>query len=110
MTDDEVDAVIDVDLKGTFRLTRAVLPVMVQGGRGGVIINISSTPAVAGHTEGAPYTLAKAGIAAMTKHIALEYGPDNIRHTRLRLATSPRTPRTAPWAKRSARRPRKRTP
>lgn len=79
VTDDEVDAVIDVDLKGTFRLTRAVLPVMVQGGRGGVIINISSTPAVAGHTEGAPYTLAKAGIAAMTKHIALEYGPDNIR-------------------------------
>jgi NAD(P)-dependent dehydrogenase (short-subunit alcohol dehydrogenase family) len=78
VTDDEADAVIDVDLKGTFRLTRAVLPVMIKN-RTGVIVSISSTPAVAGHTEGAPYTLAKSAIVAMTKHVAREYGKDNIR-------------------------------
>lgn len=78
VTDAEADAIFDVDLKGTFRLTRAVLPVMVKN-KSGVIISISSTPAVAGHTEGAPYTLAKSAIIAMTKHIAREYGKDNIR-------------------------------
>lgn len=85
VTDAEADRVMQVDLAGTFRITRAVIPLMLRngngsnGGGGGVIISISSTPAVAGHTEGAPYTLAKAGIIAMTKHIALEYGRDNIR-------------------------------
>lgn len=78
VTDDEADAVIDVDLKGTFRLTRAVLPVMLKN-KAGVIISISSTPAIAGHTEGAPYTLAKSAIVAMTKHVAREYGKDNVR-------------------------------
>jgi 3-oxoacyl-[acyl-carrier protein] reductase len=46
---------------------------------GGVIINIASTPAVAGHTSGAPYSIAKSGVIAITKHIALEYGDKNIR-------------------------------
>jgi 3-oxoacyl-[acyl-carrier protein] reductase len=77
VTEDEVDRVIAVDLKGTFRLSRAVIPQMVK--KGGVIISISSTPAISGHIEGAPYSVAKAGIIAMTKHIALEYGRKNIR-------------------------------
>lgn len=76
--DDELDAVLAVDLKGTFRLTKAVLPVMARR-KGGVVVSISSTPAIAGYTEGAPYSLAKAGIVAMTKHVALEYGRDNVR-------------------------------
>jgi len=46
---------------------------------GGVIINISSTPAIAGHIEGSPYTIAKAGNIALTKCIAMEYGSSNIR-------------------------------
>ncbi|MEO9295298.1 MAG: SDR family NAD(P)-dependent oxidoreductase [Nitrososphaera sp.] len=76
--DSEADAIIDVDLKGTYRLARAVIPAMIKKG-GGVIISISSTPAIAGHAEGSPYTLAKSAIIAMTKHIALEYGQRNIR-------------------------------
>lgn len=78
VTEEELDNVIRVDLKGTFKLSQATVSLMLKSG-GGVIINISSTPAVAGHTEGAPYTIAKAGIIAMTKHIALEYGDKNIR-------------------------------
>lgn len=78
VTEEEFDRVIQVDLKGTLRLCHAALPSMLKIG-GGVIINISSTPAVSGHTEGAPYTVAKAGVIAITKHIALEYGDKNMR-------------------------------
>jgi NAD(P)-dependent dehydrogenase (short-subunit alcohol dehydrogenase family) len=46
---------------------------------GGVISNIASTPAVAGHSAGAPYSIAKSSVIATTKHIALEYGDKNIR-------------------------------
>jgi 3-oxoacyl-[acyl-carrier protein] reductase len=74
----EFEKVIQVDLNGTLRLCLSALPSMIKGGRG-VIINISSTPAVSGHTEGAPYTVAKAGVIAITRHIALEYGDKNIR-------------------------------
>jgi 3-oxoacyl-[acyl-carrier protein] reductase len=45
----------------------------------GVIINISSIPAIAGYTKGAPYTIAKAANIALTKCIAMEYGSKNIR-------------------------------
>ncbi|HKU48597.1 MAG TPA: SDR family oxidoreductase [Nitrososphaera sp.] len=76
VTDDELSRVIDVDLKGTVRITQLCIPLMKKGG---VIISIASTPAIAGHTEGAPYTLAKSALIAMTKHIALEYGRQNIR-------------------------------
>jgi NAD(P)-dependent dehydrogenase (short-subunit alcohol dehydrogenase family) len=72
-------------------LSRAVIPVMLQntsttseneagnGNEGGVIINISSTPAIVGYTEGSPYTIAKAANIALTKCIAREYGSNNIR-------------------------------
>lgn len=80
----DLEKVIDVDLKGTFRLSQAAIPFMIKNGSssrgaGGVIINIASTPAIAGHTAGAPYSIAKSGVIAITKHIALEYGDKNIR-------------------------------
>lgn len=77
VSDDEIKRVAEVDFMGTVRISQACIPLMMK--RGGVIVSISSTPAVAGHTEGAPYTLAKSVIIAMTKHIALEYGEKNIR-------------------------------
>jgi 3-oxoacyl-[acyl-carrier protein] reductase len=78
-TDDELDKIIEVDLKGSVRVSRAVINYMLKDAIGGVIINISSTPAIAGHVQGAPYTLAKAALVALTKHIAREYGINNIR-------------------------------
>jgi 3-oxoacyl-[acyl-carrier protein] reductase len=77
-TDEELDKIIEVDLKGTVRLSKAVINHMLKDGIGGVIINISSTPAIVGHVQGAPYTLAKAALIALTKHIAMEYGCNNI--------------------------------
>jgi 3-oxoacyl-[acyl-carrier protein] reductase len=84
MTDRALDAILEVDLKGTIHMTRAFLPSMIRktsrsGGASGVIINIASTPALSGQKEGAPYTIAKAAVVAVTKHIALEYGNKKIR-------------------------------
>jgi 3-oxoacyl-[acyl-carrier protein] reductase len=80
ITDDEVDRIIEVDLKGSVHLSMAVLHSMLQNNlQEWVIINISSTPAIAGHIEGASYTIAKAANIALTKCILLEYGGKNIR-------------------------------
>jgi NAD(P)-dependent dehydrogenase (short-subunit alcohol dehydrogenase family) len=80
VTDDEVDRIIEVDLKGSVHLSMAVLHYMLQNNpEEWVIINISSTPAIAGHIEGASYTIAKAANIALTKCIVLEYGGKNIR-------------------------------
>jgi 3-oxoacyl-[acyl-carrier protein] reductase len=78
VADDEFGRVVEVDLKGSVRISQAVISPMLKRD-GGVIISVSSTPVISGYTEGAPYTVAKAGIIAMTKHIALEYGGRNIR-------------------------------
>jgi len=91
---DELQKIIDVDLFGSIRLCRAVLPVMIQnssaesqnsnipGARkrnGGVIINISSTPAISGRVGGFPYSIAKSGNITLTKCIAKEYSSFGIR-------------------------------
>jgi 3-oxoacyl-[acyl-carrier protein] reductase len=84
-TDEELQKIMGVDVQGSVRLSQAVISSMIQkntiksSGGGGVIINISSTPAIAGHTEGAPYTIAKAANIALTKCIAKEYGINGIR-------------------------------
>jgi 3-oxoacyl-[acyl-carrier protein] reductase len=77
--DADLQRILEVDTKGSVRLAKAVITTMLESHRGGVIINISSTPAISGHFEGAPYTIAKAAVIALTKHIALEYGSKNIR-------------------------------
>jgi 3-oxoacyl-[acyl-carrier protein] reductase len=86
VTDEELQNILEVDLKGSVRLSRAVISSMLEinttnenGGGTGVIINISSTPAIAGYTKGAPYTISKAGNIGLTKCIAMEYGCSNIR-------------------------------
>jgi 3-oxoacyl-[acyl-carrier protein] reductase len=85
VTNEELQKIMGVDVQGSVRLSRAVISSMIQkntnknSGGGGVIINISSTPAIAGHTEGAPYTIAKAANIALTKCIAKEYGINGIR-------------------------------
>lgn len=78
ITGKDLQDVMAVDTLGTFRCCAKVLPVMMAQ-RSGIIINISSTPAVAGYDKGAPYTIAKAANLGITKHIAKEYGQYGIR-------------------------------
>lgn len=78
MSDEDLRSVLDIDLLGAFRMCRAILPYMMKQ-RKGVIINVSSTPTVVGHSEDAVYMIAKGGVSALTKNIAKHYGPYNIR-------------------------------
>ena len=71
-------SVIEIDLNGTFFCCQAVYPVMRAAG-GGSIVNISMTLHYRGWPLMAHATAAKAGIDALTRTLALEWAPDNIR-------------------------------
>jgi 3-oxoacyl-[acyl-carrier protein] reductase len=78
LTEQQWDAVIDVNLKGVWLCTRAVAPHMIARG-GGSIINASSVVALYGNFGQTNYAAAKAGVIAMTKTWARELGPSGIR-------------------------------
>jgi 3-oxoacyl-[acyl-carrier protein] reductase len=65
---------IYVDLFGTFLCSRAVAPHFLKQGHG-VIVNVSSTPALSGHDKGFAFTVAKAGVIGLTKALAVELSP-----------------------------------
>ncbi len=78
MTEEQWDAVINVNLKSVFNFTKIVQPVMLKA-RSGSIINISSVVGVAGNAGQGNYSASKAGIIGFTKSIAKEVGSRNIR-------------------------------
>jgi 3-oxoacyl-[acyl-carrier protein] reductase len=79
MTDEDWDIVIAVHLRGTFLCTRAVVPRIRDGGRGGAVVNLSSISGKIGNFGQANYAAAKAGIVALTKVTAREYARYGIR-------------------------------
>ncbi len=80
MTDEQWDAVLAVNLRGTFIGAREAARHMVAGGRGGVIINIASIAAFrAGGPGIAHYVSSKHGINGLTKSLAVELGPQGVR-------------------------------
>ena len=78
MTEDQWDAVIAVNLKSVFNLTKAVLQTMLKQ-RNGSIINMSSVVGVSGNAGQSNYSASKAGILGFTKSVAKEIGSRNIR-------------------------------
>ena len=85
MSDDDWDAVLNVNLKGTFLFTRAVSRPMMKNKAadgtqlGGSIINIASVVGIIGNAGQANYTASKGGVIALTKTTAKELGSRNIR-------------------------------
>ncbi|KNC77263.1 estradiol 17-beta-dehydrogenase 8 [Sphaeroforma arctica JP610] len=79
MTEEEWDAVNDVNLKGTFLTTQAVCRAMVTKGLTGSIVNISSISGKGGNMGQANYAASKSGVVGFTKTVAKELGSKNIR-------------------------------
>ena len=78
MTEQDWDAVITVNLKSAFNLTKSVQRSMIKQ-RGGAIINMSSVVGVNGNAGQANYSASKAGLIGFTKSIAQELGSRGIR-------------------------------
>ena len=77
MSEAEWDAVIDVNLKGTFNCIKAASKLMIKQ-RSGKIINIASIIGIIGNAGQANYAASKAGIIALTKTVAKELACRNI--------------------------------
>jgi len=78
MTDDQWDAVLDITLNSVFRMTRAVLPHMMDR-RSGVIVNNASVLGWRAQKGQAHYAAAKAGVMALTRCSAMEAAEHGIR-------------------------------
>jgi len=70
-------SVVDIDLKGTFHVSRAAFPHLRE--RGGSILNISATLHYLGTPAQLHVSAAKAGVDALTRNLAVEWGPYGIR-------------------------------
>ncbi len=78
MTDDQWTRVIDITLNGTFRMTRAMLPHMIDRKRG-VVVNNASVLGWRAQVGQAHYAAAKAGVMALTRCAALEVAEHGVR-------------------------------
>jgi 3-oxoacyl-[acyl-carrier protein] reductase len=78
MSEQQWDAVINVNLKSAFNFIHACVPVMMRQ-RGGSIINMASVVGVHGNAGQANYAASKAGLIALAKSIGQEMGPKGIR-------------------------------
>lgn len=77
-SDSDFDSIMRVNLYGTFYVCRAALPHMIKRQKGS-IVNVSSIWALTGGAAECAYSAAKAGILGLTKALAKEAGPSNVR-------------------------------
>ena len=76
-TEEDWDAQIDINLKGTFFMTKAVVPAMKARGAG-KIVNVASTFGLVGGRGGSAYCASKGGQMVMTKALCMELAPHGI--------------------------------
>ena len=79
LTDDDIDTVIDLNVKAAFYVTRVVTKMMLAAGLPGSIINVSSQMGLVGSPRRTLYCATKHALEGMTKALAWELGPAKIR-------------------------------
>lgn len=92
VSDDDLDIMLDMNLRAAYRITRAVLKVMPDGGN---IINMSSQMGHVGASNRTVYCMTKHGLEGLTKALAVELAPRKIRVNAL-APTFVETPMTKP--------------
>jgi NAD(P)-dependent dehydrogenase (short-subunit alcohol dehydrogenase family) len=78
-SEEELDRILAVNLKGVFYCGQAAARWMIEHGRTGSIVNVASTSSVVGAPNSAAYCASKGGVGMLTKAMALELGPLGIR-------------------------------
>jgi NAD(P)-dependent dehydrogenase (short-subunit alcohol dehydrogenase family) len=78
LPEEDWDLVMDVNVKSIYLLSREVIPHMEQAG-GGTIINTASGWGLAGGAKAAAYCASKGAVVLLTKAMAIDHGPQNIR-------------------------------
>src|SRR6201999_1978285 len=79
LTDEQWDTVIGVNLTGTFRTVRAVVPAMIEAGNGGAIVVVSSSAGLKATPGNGHYSASKHGLTALTNSLAIELSEFGIR-------------------------------
>ncbi|MGX9674428.1 mycofactocin-coupled SDR family oxidoreductase [Mycobacterium sp. HM-7] len=79
MDEDQWDSVVNVNLSGTWRTIRAVVPAMIEAGNGGSIIIVSSSAGLKATPGNGHYAASKFGLVGLTNALALEVGEYGIR-------------------------------
>jgi NAD(P)-dependent dehydrogenase (short-subunit alcohol dehydrogenase family) len=77
-SEEEWDLQLDINLKGTFLMSKAALPTMIRQGSG-IIINNSSGWGIVGGNKAAAYCASKGGVVLLTKAMAVDHGRQGIR-------------------------------
>ncbi len=78
VTEEHWDAIMNINAKGVFFVTQAVLPTMIAQQRG-VIVNLASMAGKIGNRDSLPYCASKAAVISMTKSFALAHAADRVR-------------------------------
>lgn len=79
LSDDEWQNVLDVNLTGVFHTVRAVVPVMIEQGRGGAIVLTSSVAAIRASRNLGHYAASKGGVVSLMRALSNELGEHGIR-------------------------------
>ncbi|MEE2996126.1 MAG: SDR family oxidoreductase [Pseudomonadota bacterium] len=76
---DDWHRIIGIDLSSVYYMCKAFLPMLRKASGGSSIVNVASTFGIIGHPEMPVYCAAKGGVLSLTRQLAVDYGPENIR-------------------------------
>lgn len=79
LTTEKWREIVGVNLDGTFFVSRAFLPLLLRSAGGAAVVNVASIFGIIGPAGFAAYAAAKGGVIALTRQMAVDYGPQGVR-------------------------------